>query len=128
MNIVNLTPHTLNFYRNNGSGLVPFTSIPSSGFARAKMEEQIIEEVEIKPTFKVDVVKKTFGDAEGVPASQKDTIYIVSALTAQAPNLQGRDDIYVVGQTVRENEETGELSDDSKARGKIVGCTGLAKI
>lgn len=128
MNIINLTPHTLNFYWNNGSGLVPFAAIPSSGFARAKMEEQIIEEVEIKPTFKVDVVKKTFGDAEGVPAPKEDTIYVVSALTAQAPNLQGRTDIYIVGQTVRQDEETDELSDDSKAKGKIVGCTSLAKI
>lgn len=51
----------------------------------------------------------------GLSEPQADTIYVVSAIVAQAVSGK-RDDVYVVDETIR-NEQ-----------GQIVGCNALAKI
>lgn len=130
--IVNLTPHKLNFYFDNGSGYLELIkSIESSGMLRAKEVKEDLGRINLSETgsYWVPVVRKSFGKVDIPMGSSENVIYVVSQITAQALKEQGRtDDIYIVDGTVRKNEETGELSADPRAQGRIVGCTGLAKL
>ena len=101
MNIINLTPHTINLCGKE---------IPSTGLARC---ESVVEKIAEIDGIKVN--RRSFGEIYGLPEPQTDTIYIVSALVAQAVAGQ-RDDVFVVDETIR-NEQ-----------GQIVGCNALARI
>lgn len=103
--IVNLTPHTINLYV--GETLVQ--SIPSTGLARAKATSVQIGEVNGFPIYRT-----SYGTVEGLPAAQDDTVYIVSALAAQA--VPERADVLIVSDTVRNDS------------GQIVGCRGFAHV
>lgn len=107
MKIKNLTPHTLNVFDVAGNE----HTIPSDGVARA-------EETRIKLTqigdFAVDTVM--YGNAIGLPELEEGTIIVVSALTAQSPECKSRQDVYIPGPLLRDEN------------GKIVGCVGLSKI
>lgn len=110
-NIVNLTPHQLNFYSADGETLL--RSIPSSGVARVKSFRKQVGEVEGIP------VNTTVFDSmiEGLPEPQKDAIYIVSAIAAQVISTKrDRDDVYIVDDSVRDGN------------GKIIGVKALAKV
>lgn len=101
INIVNLTPHDI---------VLCGTTITSSGIARC--------ETTIKEIGKIDGIKinkKSFGEVTGLPEAKADTIYVVSAIVAQAVSGK-RDDVYVVDDTIR-NEQ-----------GQIIGCNALAQI
>ena len=98
--IVNLTPHKLNLC---GVG------IESSGVARAAVESQLIGTINGVP-----VSRNIYGKVEGLPSPEANTIYIVSALTAQA--CLDRGDVYITDQAVRDDQ------------GRIIGCNGLAKV
>ena len=83
MRIINLTPHTITFAPTDSSMI-----IPSSGVAR----------VATAPG--VDLggglwSAPTWGDVEGLPAPQPDTIYVVSALVAG--RCIGRPDVFSPG-------------------------------
>jgi hypothetical protein len=52
----------------------------------------------------------------GMPPAEQGCIYVVSALCAQSPELQGRTDVYAPGEAIRD------------AGGKIVGAEGLSYI
>ena len=108
MKIVNLTPHPLNFYKN-GQGIL---TIESSGFVRATVTSTQTGVVNGFP-----ISNLTFGQVEGMPEPKKDTIYIVSKITADALKEQGRmDDIFITDKAVRDQD------------GKIIGCEGLAQV
>lgn len=101
MKIVNLTPHAI---------VLCGQQIESAGLARCETSSVKIGEVN-----GVAVNRRTFGEVYGLPAPQADTVYIVSAIVAQA--VKGlRDDCLVVDETIRDEA------------GKIVGCKSLAKI
>lgn len=100
-NVVNLTPHDI---------VLCGTTIASSGIARCETIVQHIGEIA-----GVKVNKKRFGEVTGLPEAKADTIYVVSAIVAQAVSGK-RDDVYVVDDTIR-----NEL-------GQIVGCNALAQI
>lgn len=99
--IVNLTPHAI---------VLRGKTIEPSGLARCETSSIKIGEVN-----GIDVNQRSFGEVYGLPETERDTYYIVSAIVAQA--VKGlRDDCLVVDETIR---------DDA---GKIIGCESLAKI
>lgn len=101
MNIINLTPHAI---------IVDGFTIPASG-AVARCDT-ITEPVDL-PGCPVPVVRQYFGAVEGLPDPAEDTIYVVSAIVAQAVG-DARDDLYIPGQQIRDNEN------------RIIGCRSLA--
>jgi hypothetical protein len=62
----------------------------------------------------VPVNQTRFGEVFGLPEPQPDTIYVVSALVAQA--VPDRSDVFVVDDTVRDEQ------------GRIIGCRALAHV
>lgn len=104
--MINLTPHAINFL-DEKNNLV--ACIPSSGIARAAQKR-----VPISTVNGIVVNRTEYGEVEGLPGPAKDTIYIVSVLTAQA--APDRNDLYIVDDTVRDDQ------------GRIVGCRALAQI
>ena len=98
---INLTPHTINLCGRE---------IESTGLARCDSVTQVLGEID-----GVKINQKSFGAVTGLPAPKEDTVYIVSAIVAQA--IAGeRDDVFVVDETVRDEN------------GRITGCNALAKI
>lgn len=112
MKIVNLTPHDINFI---GEGNEVVLTIPSSGVARASSTRYQTGTVTPEGTDLVISLNRTiFGKVENLPDPQEDTIYIVSALTAQA--VPERYDLYITDDAVRDEN------------GRIIGCRALAHI
>ncbi len=109
MKLVNLTPHEINLV--NGGDVV--TIKPSGVVARVSVTRQQIGTIE-----SCDIVfpinKNVFGDVTDLPDAQTDTLFIVSAIVANAcPN---RDDLVIVDDAVRNDS------------GQIVGAKALAKV
>ena len=104
--MVNLTPHEINFYTGD---TMQFTLQPSGIVARASAQRVQIGTINGLPVYRV-----SYGQITGLPKPEKDTIYIVSSIVAQA--VPKRADVYIVDGTVRDEA------------GKIIGCTGLAHI
>ena len=101
MKIVNLTPHEITLCGER---------LPSSGVARVAQTTQQVDQINGIPVNRV-----SFGEVNGLPEAQKDTIYIVSKIVAEAVKGQ-RNDVYIVDKTIR-NEQ-----------GQIIGCEALAKV
>lgn len=107
---INLTPHTLNIVKADGS----IVDIPPSGdIARARVSSSstfviaTLKGINVKQTF-----GGVFGDVTGLPDTQDGIIYIVSRkVKDKVPN---RPDVLVPGAPVRD------------ADGKIVGADGLS--
>lgn len=107
MTIINLTPHAINFLREDNSVLA--TIEPSGVVARASQTRERVSEVNGIP-----VNQCSYGAVTGLPDPQPETIYLVSALTAQA--CRNRSDVFIVDDAVR-NES-----------GQIIGCRAIAHI
>lgn len=107
MQIINLTPHAINFLDSNNHP-VP-TVEPSGTIARAKQTRTLCGTIAGIP-----VNQCAYGTVQGLPEPAKETIYIVSAITAQA--CPEREDVYIVDDSVR--------GDD----GRIIGVRALAHI
>ena len=107
MTIINLTPHAITFLDENNSVLA--TVEPSGVVARAAQTRDRISEVNGIP-----VNQCSYGEVTGLPDPQDGTIYLVSALTAQA--CRNRNDVFITDDAVR---------DDS---GRIIGCRAIARI
>jgi glucose-6-phosphate dehydrogenase assembly protein OpcA len=105
MKVINLTPHDLNLYK--GGECVE--TIKSEGFARAEQVNTHIGNINGYPLSKV-----TYGEAENMPEPKSGAIYVVSSITAQA--LKHRNDVVT---------PTGMVRDEN---GRIIGCTGFAKL
>jgi hypothetical protein len=102
---VNLTPHALNVLKADGT----FLELPPSGtVARRSVERVVVGEVD-----GITVYATKFGQLEGLPEPTKDTIYIVSALAAQA--CADRNDVLVPGEAIRDEA------------GRVIGCDGLCR-
>ena len=108
--IVNLTPHTINFV---GQDNTIVASIPSSGVARVVQSREIVDTV-VANGITLPIARCTYGDVQGLPEPMDDTIYIVSAITAQAVPM--RPDVFIVDDSVRDEN------------GRIIGVRGLAHI
>lgn len=101
MKIRNYTPHEV---------VLKGVKYPSEGCARCETEVKKIAEIDGIP-----VNRREFKAVYGLPDSEPGTIYIVSAIVAQAIAGQ-RDDCFVVDETIRDEA------------GRIIGCKALAKI
>lgn len=103
IDIINLTPHTINLQING-----VMTPIASSGLARCSEVT-----TEIGTVFGIRFVKKAFGEVTGLPKPKANTIYVVSAIVLNA--LAGtRDDVFVPADAIRDEQ------------GRIIGCKALA--
>ncbi|QZT33673.1 hypothetical protein HUR95_15825 [Caldalkalibacillus thermarum TA2.A1] len=109
--IINLTPHAIRVVGKDGQEII--TIPPSGQLARVAMVKTPAEEIPAGNGINIPVNHVTYGDVEGLPDPQPDTIYVASAVVAQA--VPHRDDVFVPGDLVR---------DDS---GAVVGCRGLNK-
>ena len=107
MKIVNLTPHSINFLREDNSVLA--TIEPSGAVARAAQTRETVGSID-----GIAVNQCSYGAVTGLPDPQPETIYLVSALTAQA--CRDRNDVFIVDDAVR-NEA-----------GQIIGCRAIARI
>lgn len=107
MTIINLTPHAINFLREDNSVLV--TVEPSGTIARASQTREAVGEVN-----GIVVNQCSYGSVTGLPDPQDGTIYLVSALTAQA--CPERSDVFITDDAVRDEN------------GRIIGCRAIARI
>ena len=110
MKIVNLTPHALNFLDAENRVML---TVPSSGVARAAQRRESIGTIDTDGVT-LPVTRSTFGAVEGLPAPEAGTIYVVSAITAQA--VPEREDVLIVDDSVRDEN------------GRIIGVRGLAHV
>lgn len=112
MNIVNLTPHALNLMPGGPTG--PVVTIPPSGLvARCAVNRVQVDTVTVNGV-SVPVNKTQFGTVSDLPDPRPDTIYVVSALVAQA--VPNRPDVFMVDDAVRDDQ------------GRIIGAKALAHV
>lgn len=102
MKLVNLTPHAINVV---GDGAV--TIPPSGAVARVTSTTSEVRRVNGIPCLAV-----SYGEVQGLPEAEEDTLYVVSALVRAA--VPHRTDVASPGELVRD------------AEGKPLGCRGLA--
>jgi hypothetical protein len=130
--VVNLTPHPINFITSynieigrDEMGTPEYAvqerihSVPASGtIARCKVERKEVDSIIAQDVdgwdITVPITKTKFGEVEGLPEPQKDTIYIVSNLVAQA--VPDREDVFFPDDIVRDEH------------GNVIGCRALGKI
>ena len=112
MRIVNLTPHALNLMPSGPTG--PVVTIPPSGqVARCAVDRVQVDTVTVDG-ISVPVNQTWFGEVSDLPDPQPDTIYVVSALAAQA--VPERLDVFIVDDAVRDEQ------------GRIIGARALAHV
>jgi len=112
MKIVNLTPHELNLMPEGPDG--PTITIPPSGIvARCFTTRERVDTITVNG-ISVPVNQTRFWEVFDLPEPQPDTIYIVSALVAQA--APDRPDVFIVDDTVRDDQ------------GRIIGARALAHV
>jgi hypothetical protein len=112
LNLVNLTPHALNLMPDGPTG--PVVTIPPSGqVARCAVNWVQVDTVTVDG-ITVPVNQTRFGEVSDLPDPQPDTIFVVSALVAQA--VPERLDVFIVDDTVRDDQ------------GRIIGARALAHV
>lgn len=111
MKIRNLTPHAINLLNDNNEVVAIIE--PSGIIARAAQTKELVEKLCVDG-MTIPVYKSEFSKVENLPEQEKDTIFVVSALTAQA--CKGRPDVYITDNPVRDEQ------------GRIIGCRSLGKI
>lgn len=111
MEIINLTPHDINFYEEEHTqkikgcyyvipGALPYHTIPASGItARAAQTEDNLPAIDCNGV-RVPLLQMTYGDPVNLPEPEKGKAYVVSALTVAAAR-RSTSDLYVVARTVR---------------------------
>lgn len=104
VNLINLTPHTVNIVTSTGE---PVVTLPSEGLVRCSQID-----VPTGTVAGITITSTTYGEVEGLPEPAPNTYYIVSRLVLTA--CPDRTDLLVPNQVVR-NEH-----------GQIVGCQSLA--
>lgn len=105
MNIINLTPHTINIYDADKNPVAVVE--PSGEVARVTATRTLVDVGENGIPFYVT----TYGEVTGLPEPQQDTIYVVSGLLRS--EVPERLDLWQPGELLR-NEA-----------GQPVGCIGL---
>lgn len=106
-NVLNYTPHEIIIVGQDGQEVARF---PSAGLARCQVTRELCGSIN-----GISLNETRFGKVEGLPEPAEDTVYIVSALVAQACKSK-RDDVIVPDDTVRDD------------KGIIVGCRAFAVI
>jgi hypothetical protein len=112
LKVVNLTPHALNLMPGGPDG--PTVTIPPSGqVARCAVDRVQVDTVTVDG-ISVPVNQTQFGSVSNLPDPQPDTIFVVSALVAQA--APDRQDVFIVDDAVRDDQ------------GRIIGAKALAHV
>jgi hypothetical protein len=107
--LVNLTPHEVTVFIDSSNTL----KIPPSGqVARVQSTEELVGYVN-----GISVYKTIYGEVQGLPEPQEDTIYIVSQVVLQALKEKGikRDDVLAPNTGPSQN---GAVRDQ---QGRIIG-------
>ena len=112
MQIINLTPHELKLMPDGPTG--PVVTIPPSGQVARCTVDRVQADTVTVDGISVPVNQTRFGQVENLPEPKPDTIYIVSAIVAQA--TPERSDVFVVDDTVRDEQ------------GRIIGARALAHV
>lgn len=112
MRIVNLTPHALNFMPQGPDGPV-VTIPPSILMARCAVHRVQVDTITVDG-IAIPVNRTQFGTVTGLPDPRPDTIFVVSALVAQA--VPDRQDVFIVDDTIRDDQ------------GRIIGARALAHV
>jgi len=106
MVFINLTPHTLNLFNENGEQVA---QIPPSGLiARVSTERVMVEKKGGIPFFRTE-----YGEVDGLPGPQADTIYVVSGFVRAA--VPHREDVWQPGELLRDEN------------GRVIGAVGLTR-
>ena len=107
--IKNLTPHTVTVFQEDGTTRI----FPSLGNARASQTT-----VPDGTLDGIDLVKMEFGETTDLPEPEEGVYLIVSIITANAAQAQGRrtDDLLVTANPVRD------------ANMRIIGCKSFARV
>lgn len=110
---VNLTPHVVRILSRYGQQIeLPAASNP------ARCRQENLPVVHTLGTLKykgleVDHTVAVFGEIAGLPDPVEGTVYVVSAIVAEAAKQQGRQDVVMPGPAVRNNA------------GQVIACRGL---
>lgn len=104
INIVNLTPHAVNFISDDGN--IIKTIEPSGAVARVSAKTETIGEIDGLP-----VTTSVYGEVTGLPEPEEGKVYVVSSLVAG--RTTNRNDVFVPNEPVRDE------------KGRIVGCRSL---
>ena len=107
--LVNCTPHDVNLITESEN-----ITFPRSGIIPRLTEQQVKINSINSNGIEIDIMEKSFLEPEGLPESQENTIFIVSALVAGA--VKNRDDLVIPNDIIRDEE------------GRIIGCKNLAKV
>ena len=99
--IVNMTPHDVTVYGNDNRAIFIYKA--SGKLIRLSQKNEKVGDINGIPTIMV-----IFGEPEGLPEYDPDTIYIVSAFVKSA--LPDRTDLVVPSDPVRDPD------------GRIIGC------
>ena len=108
MNIINLTPHTLNIHNEDGELVA--TVPPSGEVARCEVVRAKKYERGGVPFFAT-----AYGEVVGLPEYEEGDplVYVVSGMTRAA--VSDRVDVYQPGELLRDDE------------GQVIGCIGLSR-
>ena len=116
MKVINLTPHSITFFQKNleeHNTMTELMTVPPCGqLARVTTKTVVVSEG--MPGLPIPVTATEFGEVEGLPAPEEDTIYIVSSIVAQ--RCRDRNDVFIPNESVRDEN------------GRIIGCCSLGRV
>jgi hypothetical protein len=120
--IVNLTPHPVRIRLEDGS---TYSSYPA-GLARVSSTSVALGALEIESPhgdkiMRVPVFATHFGTVEGLPDPVEGTIYVTSALVAEAATRAGRTDVFAPGT----GPNDGAIRDESQ---RVEAVTRLVRV
>jgi len=109
--LVNLTPHTINIVTEDGTQIL---SLESQGIARVAATTEVVGQLKVGEVV-VPQTHTTFGEVEGLPEQAPGVGYIVSNMIISALAQQGihRTDLFTPGMQVRDDQ------------GRVIGCRSL---
>jgi len=108
MQLINLTPHPIDFVHENGKVMATIPSCAKEQCARVLAETVHVHNIEAKVfngnndvIFDIPVSETKFGVIQNLPEEREKTVYIVSRMVAEA--AKERNDLAIVNETVRDS-------------------------
>lgn len=112
MTIINLTPHDIHLHLPTGE-VVTYPAINKDNPARAQMRSTQVASVEVSGEI-IPITRNEYGTLENVPDPIAQTLFIVSALAAQA--APWRMDLIIPSEPVRNDKN------------QVIGCRSFSRI
>jgi hypothetical protein len=104
--LINLTPHVLDVYRDEGKHI---TIPPSGQVARVTVHHVPVLDESYEGT-DIPINRLEYDDVEGLPSPEPGIWYVVSEIAGQAAAALGRRDILIPDERMKLND------------GRVVGC------